>query len=191
MDGNWGPKTQRAYDHASVAVQLRVDAELAKAGISAKAIKEYQKAGGDSIKEIFRTKVVPEVQRLAKENGLNSTIMVAQLKLETGGGGSIPRGSFNWGGIKARPGEPFVSATTTEFIGGAMSKRQEPFRRYDSPEAFAKDYVERLAKSKRYSAAYKLGNNSMAAKAIATAGYATDPAYATKLARMADSLGTA
>lgn len=186
-DGIWGPKTQAAYQRASASVQALATSKLVQADLSAPKIVAYQRGGGDANKEVFKQQVVPAVLRYAREAGLNGQIMLAQMKHETGGGGRIPPGSNNWAGIKARAGEASVVAGTTEFINGKETKVKEPFKKYASADEFARDYVGRLASSRRYSSAYREQDNEEAARKIAAAGYATDPFYAGKIAKLAST----
>lgn len=183
-DGRWGPLTDEAYARAPVATQQAVNAVLAKAELSPDTIRRFQKNGGDENKAAFRDRVVPAVRRAAKARGLNGDLMVAQLRLESGGGGSIPPGSNNWGGIKASKGSPSVTARTKEFSRGQLSSTTANFRKFESPEAFADYYVGRLAALPRYKAAYSQSDAKVGATLLGSSGYATDPAYASKLHSM-------
>lgn len=187
-DGQWGPETDAAFRKVDVKVQNFVNAALAKADLSVSSIHEYQAAKGDEIKAVYKTRVVPLILSLASERGMNGRVMVGQLNLESGNGAHIPPNSNNWGGIKARPGEPSVVASTKEGVNGSLVTVNQAFRKYDTPEDFARDYVTRLASSRRYSNAYRLADNRMAAEAIKAAGYATDPNYVLKLERAANAV---
>jgi len=70
---------------------------------------------------------------------------------------------------------------TTEYRDGVPVKIRQPFRAYDSyAESFA-DYVRLISGNSRYSAVAAAGSAEEAARRIQEAGYATDPAYASKL----------
>lgn len=186
VDGVWGPNTRAAYDQSSVATQQEVNAILAKAELSPAAIASYQRDGGDENKQVFNSRVVPSVLQHAKARGLNGRLMVAQLRLETGNGSRIPKGSNNWGGIKAVGGQPAVYARTKEAgPDGRLHSTTEPFRVFASPEEFAEFYVNKLATSKRYKAAYAARDFDTGARLLGQSGYATDPNYARKLASFA------
>lgn len=124
--------------------------------------------------------------------GLSPHLLLAHAALESGWGkkpitDAKGNNSYNLFGIKA--GKDWTGKTTdittTEYIDGVAQKRVERFRAYDSyTDAFG-DYAKLL--TKRYSDATQAGND---AKVFATelqeGGYATDPAYAQKLARVAE-----
>ena len=69
---------------------------------------------------------------------------------------------------------------------GKAVKKVERFRAYDNyGEAFA-DYARLLSNNNRYAGALNTGSNALAfARGLARGGYATDPAYAEKLASVA------
>lgn len=183
-DGKWGPRTDSAYANATAQIQQEVNAILAKADLSPATIRQYQKNGGDENKQIFRSRVVPAVRQAAAARGLNPDLMIAQLNLESGWGGSIPPGSNNWGGIKASKGSPSVQSGTKEFSKGRLSSTTANFRKFESPEAFADYYVGRLAAMPRYRAAYSQADAKVGATLLGRSGYATDPDYAVKLQSM-------
>ncbi|MBL8508104.1 MAG: glucosaminidase domain-containing protein, partial [Chitinimonas sp.] len=95
--------------------------------------------------------------------------------------------SHNLFGIKAGRGweGKTTDITTTEFVDGVAQKRVERFRVYNSyAEAFA-DYARLL--SSRYGDAVQAGADAKVfGKELQAGGYATDPAYADKLARVAE-----
>jgi peptidoglycan hydrolase FlgJ len=127
-----------------------------------------------------------------KATGIPARFMLAQAAHETGWGRKEIRNadgttSFNLFGIKAGPGWKGATAdvTTTEYIGGKAHKVTQTFRAYASyAESFA-DYAGTMKNSPRYAAVVAAGNDASGfAKGLQKAGYATDPAYATKLAKM-------
>ena len=95
--------------------------------------------------------------------------------------------SHNLFGIKAGGNwkGKVAEITTTEYIDGRAQKVTAKFRAYDSYEAAFKDYAGLLKNSPRYA---NVVANADTAQEFATglqrAGYATDPAYATKLSRV-------
>lgn len=126
-------------------------------------------------------------------SGIPAAFMIAQAAHETGWGRHEIRGadgspSNNLFGIKAGPGwdGPTVKITTTEFVDGRPRKVQAEFRAYASAaESFA-DYARLIGSSPRYREALAHANAGSAqgfAAGLQRAGYATDPAYADKLAR--------
>jgi len=127
-----------------------------------------------------------------KASGIPAKFMIAQAAHETGWGRKEIKNadgstSFNLFGIKATPGWKGATTdiTTTEYIGGKAHKVTQTFRAYASyAESFA-DYANTMKNSPRYAAVVAAGNDANGfAKGLQKAGYATDPAYATKLAKM-------
>lgn len=117
--------------------------------------------------------------------------LVAQAALESGWGRRdirLPDGSpsHNLFGIKAGPEWTgrVAEATTTEYVNGRPETRVARFRAYASyAEAFA-DYARLLQSSPRYAAVRGATDFASFAAALQQAGYATDPAYASKLNRV-------
>ena len=127
-----------------------------------------------------------------KETGIPAKFMIAQAAHETGWGRKEIKNadgttSFNLFGMKAGPSwkGATTDVTTTEYIGGRAHKVTQTFRAYSSyAESFA-DYASTMKNSPRYAAVVAAGNDASGfAKGLQKAGYATDPAYATKLAKM-------
>jgi flagellar protein FlgJ len=154
----------------------------------------------------FRTPTSPEdfVQQLwpcaeaaGRELGIAPAHLLAQAALETGWGKSLPcdangNPSFNFFGIKA--GADWTGGTvatrTLEFQGGIPTAQVARFRAYDSAEDSFRDYVALLRDNPRYAAALNTGNDAQAfATALQRGGYASDPAYARKIAAIAQNLG--
>jgi len=77
--------------------------------------------------------------------------------------------------------------TTTEWVGGEPQKVTQKFRAYASYADAFQDYARLIAGSPRYAGVMKAVAGASAPQAYAAslqkAGYATDPAYADKLAR--------
>ena len=124
--------------------------------------------------------------------GIPAAFMIAQSALETGWGkreivGADGTPSNNLFGIKAgaKWKGPVVEATTTEYIGGRPQKLVQRFRAYASAaESFA-DYARLIRDNPRYQGVVAAGTDAQGfASGLQRAGYATDPAYADKLARV-------
>ena len=125
------------------------------------------------------------------ETGIPAAFMIAQAAHESGWGRREIRNadgspSNNLFGIKAGPSwkGAVAEVTTTEYIDGQPRKVTAKFRAYASAaESFA-DYARLMKTSPRYTGV--LANATSAegfAQGLQKAGYATDPAYADKLAR--------
>ncbi len=130
--------------------------------------------------------------KASAETGIPAQFMLAQAALETGWGkreiiGIDGSNSHNLFGIKAgsRWNGPTVEVATTEYIGGQPRKVVQKFRAYASEaESFA-DYARLMKDSPRYAKVVAAGNDAREfAQGLQKAGYATDPAYAEKLAKV-------
>ena len=127
-----------------------------------------------------------------KATGIPAKFMIAQAAHETGWGRKEIKNadgstSFNLFGIKAGPNwkGATTDVTTTEYYGGKPHKVTQTFRAYGSyAESFA-DYASTMKNSPRYAAVVAAGHDAGGfARGLQKAGYATDPAYATKLTKM-------
>lgn len=147
----------------------------------------------------FVRQLWPLAQQAGKQLGVDPRHILAQAALETGWGRAVPsdtegRSSFNFFGIKAGTqwGGSAVSVRTLEFENGIPTPRRDRFRAYDSPEAAFGDYVAVLKNNPRYAAALNTGGDAHAfANGLQIGGYATDPAYARKIAAIAQNLDRA
>ena len=133
------------------------------------------------------------------ESRIPAAFMIGQAAHESGWGrqeirnadGSSARNLF---GIKAGAGwnGPVAEITTTEYVDGVAQKVTAKFRAYASYEESFRDYARMLKDSPRYAAVAAQAAQGAASAASAAgfaqglqrAGYATDPAYADKLARV-------
>jgi len=147
-------------------------------------------------REDFLTQLWPCAEEAGRELGVDPRHLLAQAALETGWGKSLPcdakgNPSFNLFGIKA--GDSWngnsVSVRTLEFEGGIPVPRQAKFRAYDSVEESFRDYVALLRDNPRYADALNTGSDVSAfAAGLQRGGYATDPAYAQKIAAITQNL---
>ena len=148
--------------------------------------------------EDFIQKLYPAAEKIAKEMGVSPKAIISQAALETGWGKFMihseenkdqSENSFNFFGIKAdsRWEGDKVSVTTHEYRDGKRVSEKADFRSYPSIEAGLKDYSNFL-QNKRYEKAMAAGTNvEQYAKELQQAGYATDPLYAQKISRIANS----
>jgi len=144
----------------------------------------------------FVRTVWPFAQEAGRLLGTDPRNIVAQAALETGWGRSVPtdgagRSSNNLFGIKAGAqwSGAAVGARTIEFSGAVPTARTDKFRAYGSATESFRDYVNLLAGSPRYAAALNTGSDASAfASALQRGGYSTDPAYAQKVAAIAQNL---
>lgn len=151
-------------------------------------------ARGNPAQDEFLQRMLPHAQAAERATGVPASFILGQAALESGWGrGEIRRGdggtSHNLFGIKATRGwqGEVAAARTTEYEGGQPVRQVAKFRSYGSyAEAFT-DYARMLLNSPRYGDAVRTASAAGTAEGFASAmqraGYATDPHYATKLAR--------
>jgi flagellar protein FlgJ len=144
----------------------------------------------------FAQSLWPQAQQAARQLGVSPVSLVAQAALETDWGRSMPRTaggstSNNLFGIKAGGGweGASVQSNTQEYDSGTATAVKAQFRSYATPGQCFQDYVSLLQRSPRYAGALGTGANTQAfAAGLQRGGYATDPAYATKLGAVANTL---
>lgn len=124
--------------------------------------------------------------------GIPAAFMIAQAAHESGWGQREIRSadgtpSHNLFGIKAGAGwkGAVAEVITNEFIDGQPHKVSAKFRAYESYAASFRDYARVMKDSARYQPVLaSAGSAEGFAQGLQRAGYATDPAYADKLARV-------
>ena len=153
--------------------------------------------GSTSVEQqAFLDNIAPWAKEAADKLGVAPELVQAHAALESGWGQRPIRNaggdsSHNLFGIKA--GGKWDGATsetaTTEYVGGAAVKTSARFRAYPDGAAAFRDYAQLLLDNPRYKGAIGAGSDANAfAQGLAKGGYATDPAYAAKLARLAGKL---
>jgi flagellar protein FlgJ len=146
--------------------------------------------------QAFLDNIAPWAKEAAAKLGVTPELVQAHAALESGWGQRPLRNadgasSHNLFGIKAGPNwDGAVSdSATTEYVGGAAVKTSARFRAYPDGAAAFRDYAQMLLDNPRYKGALGAGNDAHTfAQGLAKGGYATDPAYAAKLARLAGKL---
>lgn len=141
----------------------------------------------------FVDAITPHAEKAAKELGIPARVLVAQAALETGWGKKQIRNadgsdSHNLFGIKASQGWDGATTNTLthEYEGGEKRSERADFRSYASVGEAFDDYVSFIKDNPRYAAALRSGGSaSQYAQGLQKAGYATDPAYAAKIAKIA------
>jgi flagellar protein FlgJ len=141
----------------------------------------------------FLTAIAPLAQQTGQQLGVSPDIVAAQAALETGWGKKPLRqadgaDTHNLFGMKAGGNwhGDVTSAMTTEDQDGAAIKKTERFRSYPDQASAFHDYAQLLLTNPRYRSALNAGSDAQAfAQGLARGGYATDPAYADKLTRLA------
>jgi flagellar protein FlgJ len=143
----------------------------------------------------FVMQVAPYAKKAAEKLGVSLRAVLAQAALETQWGKHMPTHadgtrSNNLFGIKAGAGWSGgrVNVPTLEFEGGVAVRRQAQFRAYDSPAQSFEDYARLIGDNPRYAGALGKGDDVMGfARGLISGSYATDPAYASKIAAIANS----
>ena len=112
-------------------------------------------------------------------------MLVAQDALESNWGKSSLSKDFNFGGVKAVEGTPFVEKETKEYDSKkGMHTAKAKFRKFDSLDDYV-NYKISLLGGKRYRAF--TGDPSQFYHRIKAGGYATDPNYVAKLTNIYNS----
>jgi len=137
----------------------------------------------------------PHAVEAGKALGIPPRFLLGQAALESGWGKRTIRGpdgqdSLNLFGIKAgaKWSGDVAAAATTEYVKGVPQAKREGFRAYSSYAESFRDYAALLKSNPRYQGV--VGQDADAAgfaHAMQQAGYATDPMYASKLARVVNS----
>lgn len=187
LDTQWA----QAISRRGIGLAPVIEKQLQKAVNPQAAVPAPQETAPEGKAQKFVDRMLGPAREAAKATGLPPAFILGQAALESGWGArEIKRAdgssAHNLFGIKAGAGwkGDTVDVTTTEYSGGEARKLVQRFRAYASyDEAFA-DYARLLRSGTRYSGALASGHDAgRFASAMQQAGYATDPAYADKLAR--------
>ena len=112
-------------------------------------------------------------------------MLVAQDAIESNWGKSSLSKAFNFGGVKAVKGSPFVEKETKEYSSKeGMHKIKAKFRKFSNLDEYV-NYKIDLLNGKRYQAF--IGDPSQFYHRVKAGGYATDPDYVAKLTNMYNS----
>ncbi|MBX9849187.1 MAG: flagellar assembly peptidoglycan hydrolase FlgJ [Rhodocyclaceae bacterium] len=177
--------------YGAVSEQSNASERAASNPVAAAVASAYSAPQSGDVATDFVARVRPYALAVEQQSGIPAHFMVAQAALETGWGRAEPRfadgrTSFNLFGIKAGRNwqGATVEASTTEYVDGQAQRQTERFRAYNSyAEAFS-DYARLLTTSPRYSQVIGTSDGASFARALQSAGYATDPQYAAKLERI-------
>ena len=140
--------------------------------------------------EEFIAKIAPLAVSDQAKTGAPASLTIAQAALESSWGASdLAAQANNLFGIKGEGPAGSTRMPTSEYLRGAWVQIFAYFRRYHSWEESVQDHsrliLSGVAGDRRYRAALHTDGKT-AAKAVAKAGYATDPNYADKLIRIMD-----
>ncbi|WP_415404094.1 glucosaminidase domain-containing protein [Tateyamaria sp. SN3-11] len=129
----------------------------------------------------FDEKVIEAAIATQSKWNVPASVTLAQWALESAYGESMPTGSNNPFGIKARSGEAHVVAWTTEVVHGKSQRVQAKFRAFPNMEAAFDRHGRLLGTSSYYSRARKFASDPDKFADALTGVYATDPMYGAKL----------
>lgn len=206
VDGKPGSFTVTAYQRADSAMRGDIDRLMASMGYPGSVRQlneEYNSAKGSAVatgndQSIFDLQVVPALVREARARGVNPIAAVTQVALETGYGKSTPKAedgspSYNYGGIKWQSVKTAKKAfaRTQEVLGGKAVSLVDAFSVFNSPSEFAQAYFNYLLNgpsSYRYKGLRDAKTPFEYGAILQKGGYATDPRYADKFAKLADSV---
>jgi flagellar protein FlgJ len=187
--GAAAPSASQALSLQAMALQQRSGGVIHGVGAGS--------TGGEEtdIQKQFLASIKPWAEETASKLGVSPDVVAAHAALESGWGQQPLRkggaDTNNLFGIKAGGNwrGAVAAATTTEYEQGAMLKKTERFRSYPDTASAFRDYADLLSSNPRYQAALNTGNDARAfATGLARGGYATDPAYADKLSKLATQL---
>ena len=142
----------------------------------------------------FVAEILPRVKSTSAGLGLDPRFVVAQAALETGWGQHIMfdasgNNSFNLFGIKASADwqGKTVEFKSLEVVSGVAARVKSKFKVYGSYDEAIADYAHLLKHNDRYAAALNAADIRSFGEQLRKGGYATDPDYAGKLARVMDN----
>jgi flagellar protein FlgJ len=148
-------------------------------------------AYSESAQQAFVQKLMPHALQASQTSGIPAHLMLGQAALESGWGRREIKmadgsNSHNLFGIKAGAGwnGKVAEVMTTEYVNGAPVKQVEKFRAYGSYAEAFQDYARMLGSNPRYAGVVQQTEAAGFSMAMQRAGYATDPQYADKLARV-------
>lgn len=150
-------------------------------------------AGPSEAQQAWLREIAPHAEAAGRQLGVAPDVLSAQAALETAWGQRPIRrddgaDSHNLFALKAGGAWRGQTAEvmTTEYEQGEASQRREAFRSYTSPREAFQDFTRLMLGSPRYQGALQTGTDALAyGRALQKGGYATDPAYADKLAQVA------
>ncbi len=143
----------------------------------------------------FIQTILPHAEKAGRALKVPASAIIAQVALETGWGKHVLRNdkgesSFNLFGIKAdtRWQGEVARKDTLEYRNGIAARENAAFRSYGTLADAFSDYVEFLKTNGRYNnVVNKKTDSKQWGYELQQAGYATDPKYGNKIAKILDS----
>lgn len=133
----------------------------------------------------FIAAIGPAAQESARKTGIPASFSIAEAALESGWGRSLlAQQARNLFGVKADSSwhGDILTMNTREYLHGQWVMVPAKWRKYPDWLGAIGDHAAFLMNNPRYHAAFQHHDGVSFAKAVAAAGYATDPDYADKLA---------
>jgi flagellar protein FlgJ len=129
----------------------------------------------------FIDNILPGARVCQRTAGIPVSFTIAQAALESGWGARV-RGN-NLFGIKADTSwdGPTVDVPTHEVVNGERVAVTDKFRAYNSWTDCLQDRAQFFFRNPRYAKCFRETTGAGWARAVAAAGYATDPGYAESL----------
>ena len=137
----------------------------------------------------FVNLIGPAAQASSKTTGVPASFTVAEAALESGWGESLlARQGKNLFGVKADAAwqGDVILLPTREFLHGTWVMLPARWRKYADWQACMNDHAAFLQQNRRYAPCFSCTTGVDFARAVAQAGYATDPSYADKLISIID-----
>jgi flagellum-specific peptidoglycan hydrolase FlgJ len=132
----------------------------------------------------FIASVLEAAQESERQYRVPTSVIIAQAIIESGWGRSgLAKNAHNYFGIKAnKPGPAgVVNMNTMEVVRGAGVMVNAGFKAYHNAYESFLDHGLFLSENPRYSEAFKTTDPKEFVRRVHSAGYASDPAYTTKL----------
>ena len=137
----------------------------------------------------FLDKIAPAAQACQSATGIPASFTLAQAALESAWGASrLATRGHNLFGVKADRAwkGPTISIDTREVLNGKSVMVPARWRAYPDWAACLTDRAEFFRKNPRYAKCFAETTGAGWARAVALAGYATDPHYAERLIAVMD-----
>jgi flagellum-specific peptidoglycan hydrolase FlgJ len=138
--------------------------------------------------------IAASAQASMRTTHIPASFVVAEGALESGWGTSeLTRDACNLFGVKADPSwcGPVLEMRTREFLHGKWVIVPAMWRKYSNWLGCITDHAAFLLDNPRYKPAFQHQDGEGFARAVAAAGYATDPQYASKLIEIINAHGLA
>lgn len=132
----------------------------------------------------FIAKIAPAARASMRATGIPASFTIAEGALESAWGSSqLAAQAMNLFGVKADSAwhGDVLTMPTREFLKGSWCVVPARWRRYSDWQGCMDDHAAFFRQNPRYKAALACKDGPSFARAVAAAGYATDPQYAQKL----------